>query len=158
KYNEVNFRRMRREAAEFGGPETLKEAPVAELMNARFEIDDEQVFDMPQGSSCCARLDVRFHADADDPIFAIALLNEKGATAFAASTQLTYGPTGQFRAGEIAMVRIRFDNLLAPGHYRLLASVARAGMQVQPYDARQDIASIVVYSTTAAGGAVDLPH
>ena len=157
-YNEINFKRMRQEAQKGGGPETLRRAPVAELLSASFELDDQPIRDIPQGSPCTVRLDVHFHADAVDPIFAIALWDERGATVFAASTQLSAGPTGDFHAGETAVVRVDFDNWLAPGRYRLFASVARPGLKVDPWDARQDISSIVVHATRPAGGTVDLPH
>jgi ABC-type multidrug transport system ATPase subunit len=158
-YNELNFRRMRKEAAQFGGPETLTAAPVAELRSARFEHPDgELALETAQGTPCVVCLEVYFHADAVDPIFAIALRNERGKTAFAASTQLTHGSTGHFRAGTTATVRVRFDNWLAPGRYRLLGSVAREGASVDAYDARQDISSVVVHATHSGGGEVDLPH
>ncbi|MGI8428680.1 MAG: ABC transporter ATP-binding protein [Solirubrobacteraceae bacterium] len=157
-YNALNFARMRREAAESGGPDTLLEPPVAEVMSARFELDGEQQFEILQGAPCCVRFDVHFHADARDPIFAVVLGNERGVTAFAASTQFSHGPTGSFSAGEAAVIKLRFDNWLAPGRYRLMASVARPGAQVDPYDARADISSIIVHATHSGGGAVDLPH
>jgi ABC-type polysaccharide/polyol phosphate transport system ATPase subunit len=156
-YNELNFRRMRREALESGGPQTLRDAPVAELMRAMFEDEDGRPqLEAPQGESCWARLEVYFHADAVDPVFAIALQDERGATAFAASTQITYGPTGRFRAGTTAVVRLRFENWLAPGRYRLLASVSADG--IEAYDARVEISSLFVHAERPAGGAVDLPH
>jgi ABC-type polysaccharide/polyol phosphate transport system ATPase subunit len=159
KYNEVNFRRMRQDAIELGGPDTLRAAPVAEILSARFELDDGQPqLEAPQGRPCRARFDVHFHADAVNPSFAVALHDDRGRTAFAASTQLTHGPTGRFAAGETAVVRVTFDNWLAPGRYRLLASVAREGAQVDAYDARQDISSIIVHASRPAGGAADLPH
>ena len=158
-YNELNFERIRREAKDFGGPETLLQAPVAELLGARFELANGEIqHAVPQGEPCCVQLDVRFHADTEDPIFAIALLNELGHTSFAASTQLSHGSTGRFRAGEIAAIRFRFENWLAPGRYGLFASVARDGARVDAYDARQDISSIIVHATHSGGGAADLPH
>ena len=158
-YNEVNFHRMRREALEFGGPATLTGSPVAQVLSAGFEAEDGQPrFEVDQGERCSARMEVLFHGDAVDPIFAIALHDEQGRMAFAASTQMTHGPTGEFRAGTTAVVRIRFDNWLAPGRYRLMASVAREGERVDAYDARQDISSLLVHPTRPAGGAVDLPH
>jgi ABC-type polysaccharide/polyol phosphate transport system ATPase subunit len=158
-YNELNFHRIRREAIEFGGPSTLTGAPVAQILGAGFESEDGQPqTEVRQGDRCCVRLEVRFHADAADPIFAIALGDEGGKTAFAASTQLTHGPTGRFAAGATAVIRLRFDNWLAPGRYRLMASVAREGDLVEPYDVRQDISSLTVHPTRPAGGAVDLPH
>jgi ABC-type polysaccharide/polyol phosphate transport system ATPase subunit len=158
-YNELNFRRMRREALEFGGPQTLKEAPVAELTRARFEQEDgEPQLEMMQGDPCWARLDVYFHADTVDPIFAIALIDDRGGTAFAASTQLTYGPTGRFRAGTTAVVRIRFENWLTTGRYRLTASVAPDEADPEAYDTRLEISSLIVHGRRPGGGMVDLPH
>jgi ABC-type polysaccharide/polyol phosphate transport system ATPase subunit len=158
-YNEINFRRMRREALQLGGPQTLKEAPVAELTRARFENEDGRPqFEALQGDPCWARIEVYFHADAVDPIFAIALQDERGGTAFAASTQITYGPTGRFEAGTTAVIRIRFENWLAPGRYRLTASVAREGVEIEAYDARLEISSLIVHAQRPGGGAVDLPH
>jgi ABC-type polysaccharide/polyol phosphate transport system ATPase subunit len=158
-YNEVNFKRMRREAVELGGPETLTGPPVAEVVGAGFEHGDgEPQFEIAQGQPCWAAIEVYFHSEATDPIFAMSLHDERGNTSFAASTQLTHGPTGRFAVGTTAKVRIRFDNWLAPGRYRMRASVAREGAQVDPYDVRQDIGSIVVHASKPAGGAVDLPH
>ncbi len=158
-YNELNFHRMRREAIEFGGPQTLRDPPVAEVTGARFEDwTGEPNFESVQGNSHWARIEVYFHADAVDPIFGFALQDEKGAIVFAASTQLTHGPTGRFQAGTTAAVRLRFENWLAPGRYRLMASVAREGAQVDAYDARQEISSLIVYAHRSGGGTIDLPH
>jgi ABC-type polysaccharide/polyol phosphate transport system ATPase subunit len=158
-YNEINFHRIRREAAEFGGPAPMRDEMVAQVISAGFESEDgSSQFEIDQGEPCCARMEVHFHADAVDPIFAAVLQNDRGETAFAASTQLTHGPTGRFAAGSSVVVRLRFDNWLAPGRYRLMASVARPGTTVEPYDVRQDISSLLVRPTRPAGGAVDLPH
>ena len=158
-YNELNFRRIRQEAIELGGPQTLKDAPVAELMRGRFEHEDGQPqFEALQGEPCWIRLEVYFHADAVDPVFAIALQDRRGGTAFAASTQITHGPTGRFKAGTTAVVRIRFENWLAPGRYQLLASVARDAVVPEAYDVREQISSLIVHAHRSGGGAVDLPH
>jgi ABC-type polysaccharide/polyol phosphate transport system ATPase subunit len=158
-YNELNFRRIRQEAIELGGPQTLKDAPVAELMRGRFEHEDGRPqFEALQGEPCWVRLEVYFHADAVDPVFAIALQDDRGGTAFAASTQITLGPTGRFKAGATAVVRIRFENWLAPGRYQLLASVARDAAVAEAYDVREQISSLIVHAHRSGGGAVDLPH
>jgi ABC-type polysaccharide/polyol phosphate transport system ATPase subunit len=159
-YNELNFRRVREEALQEGGPEALRRRPVAELLGAWFESGDgERIVSCAQGEGCSVRLDVRFHADVRDPLFAVALEDDRGQTAFAASTQLTHGPTGQFLAGNVAVVKLRFDNWLAPGRYRLTASVTRDGFSgADAYDMRTAISSIIVHSGHAGGGAVDLPH
>ncbi len=157
-YNEVNFRRMREEAAVLGGPDTLRQDPVAELVAAHFDVDGEPVLALEQGTPCCVQMEVRFHSDALDPIFAMAMRNDRGQVAFAASTQLTHGPTGTFRGGQTAIVKICFESWLGPGRYRLLASVARGGATVDPYDAREEISSVLIWASHSGGGAVDLPH
>ena len=158
-YNELNFRRVREEARQGAGPETLTRPPVAELLAAFFEGPyGEPLVEVRQGDPCCVRIEVRFHADAEDPVFAIALRNELGQTSFATSTQLNHGPTGRFLAGENAIVRINFENWLAPGRYRLTPSVTRAGTGADGYDLREDISSIIVHTGRPGGGAVDLPN
>ena len=112
RYNEMNFRRVREQAREEGGPDTLRRAPVAELVSAFFEAPEggAQV-SIPQGEACCVRLDVRFHDNAENPIFSVALRNELGNTAFATGTQLENELTGTFHAGDSATVRVRLRQL-----------------------------------------------
>ncbi|MDQ6605746.1 MAG: ABC transporter ATP-binding protein [Actinomycetota bacterium] len=158
-YNELNFRRVRTEATEQGGPEVLRRAPVAELLGAWFEsLDGQQRFEIAHGESCQVRMEVRFHTDTEDPMFAIALRNDLGHTVFAASTQISHGPTGRFRAGQVAHVVVSFENWLSPGRYRLTASVTRDGTVADAYDLREDISSVVVHTGQSGGGTVDLPH
>jgi len=158
-YNELNFRRVRREAREVGGPETLKRAPVAELLNAWFETaDGERTVQIAQGDPCAVRMEVRFHQPVENPLFALALRNDLGHTAFATSTQLSHGPTGSFAAGETAQIRVSFDGWFGPGRYRLTASVSRDGIGADAFDLREDISSVIVHAASTGGGVVDLPH
>jgi hypothetical protein len=132
---------------------------VAELLTAWFEsADGETQVSLGQGEDCCVRMDVRFHTETEDPLFAVALRNDLGHVVFAASTQHEYGPTGRFAPGEEATIRLRFPNWLAPGRYRLTASISRDGLGADAYDLRTDISSILVWSVHSGGGAADLPH
>ncbi|MGB0092665.1 MAG: Wzt carbohydrate-binding domain-containing protein, partial [Solirubrobacteraceae bacterium] len=159
KYNELNFRRVREEARDTNGPEVLRRAPVAEVLHAGFEsLEGEPLVHARQGEPCVVRVQVRFHANAEDPMFSIALTNDTGQTSFATSSQLDYGPTGHFRAGESTVIRVQFENWLAPGRYRLVAVVTSDGSADNAYDLRQDISSIIVHATRSGGGAADLPH
>ena len=129
-YNQLNFRQVREDAKIHGGPDALQRSPVAEVANAWFESPSgEKLVSVAQGQPCCVRMDVAFHADTTDPIYAISLRDEVGHTAFAADTQPSVGATGEFRAGEVATVRLRFDNWLGPGRYQLRASVSRDGLR-----------------------------
>jgi ABC-type polysaccharide/polyol phosphate transport system ATPase subunit len=157
-YNQLNFQLVRQEARDTGGPETLRRAPVAEVVRAVFESPTgDVVVTANQGEPCCVRMDVRFHADAENPIFAITGRNELGHAAFATSTHVDSLQTGRFRAGETAVVRFRFDNWLAPGRHRLMATVAREGFGADLFDLNAD-SSIIVLAAHPGGGIVDLPH
>jgi ABC-type polysaccharide/polyol phosphate transport system ATPase subunit len=158
KYNEMNFRRVREEARATGGPEILRRTPVAEIATAVFEsADGEVLVTAQQGERCVIRLEVRFHAATTDPIFGIALRSESGLPAFAASTNADEIETGEFTAGDTATVTFGFDNWLAPGRYRLSATVARAGIGDDLFDLHAD-SSVVVLADHPGGGGVDLPH
>jgi hypothetical protein len=158
-YNSLNFRTVREEAIELGGPEVLRRSPVAELLSATFEsIHKEPLAATVQGDPVVVRLETKFHADTENPIFALALRDDRGQAAFATSTQLEHGPTGRFRAGETAVIQIRFENWLAPGRYKLEASVTPDGFGANAYDLREAMSSIIVHATKSGGGAADLPH
>jgi ABC-type polysaccharide/polyol phosphate transport system ATPase subunit len=158
-YNSLNFRTLRADAIVSGGPEVLRRPPVAELLSATFEsVDGEPIVTMLQGDVCVVRLETRFHAQAENPIFAVALRNERGQAAFATSTQLVHGPTGVFAAGEVAVMTVRFENWLAPGRYNLEASVTPDGLGANAYDLREAMSSIIVHAARSGGGAADLPH
>jgi ABC-type polysaccharide/polyol phosphate transport system ATPase subunit len=161
KYNQLNFRRAREEPEVAGGPDLqdmLRAAPVAEVMNAVFESPTgETLVTAIQGEPCTVRMEVRFHADIENPIFAIVLRNDAGHAVFAASTVVDPNPTGWFRAGEIAVIRIRFENWLGPGRYRLTASVARAGLGDDLLD-RHEQSSVIVLAERPVGGETDLPN
>ena len=158
-YNQLNFHHVRTEAGESDtASEVLRKPPVAELRGARFESHDGLVLvTTEQGVPCRIRLEIHFHQDADDPIFAVTLQDEAGHAAFATSTQVKQIATGHFRAGETAVIQIPFENWLGPGRYRLIASVARDGLGADLYDMHVD-SSLIVLATHAGGGTADLPH
>ena len=159
KYNELNFRVVREEARRTRGAEVLRRDAVAAVTSARFEsAGGETLVYAKQGEPCCVRVEVHFHAPAQDPMFAIALLNDAGQISFATSSHLDYGRTGEFDAGENVGIVVRFENWLAPGRYRLVAVVTGDGSAENAYDLREDITSIIVYAEQSGGGAADLPH
>jgi ABC-type polysaccharide/polyol phosphate transport system ATPase subunit len=158
KYNELNFRRVREEAKQSGGPDVYRKAPVAEIVTAVFEADDGEVLvTAPQGQHLNARIDVRFHAEATNPIFGIALHNELRQPIFAANTFMDGITSGTFSAGDTVTVRFGFDNWLGPGRHRLSATIAREDAGADLFDIHMDT-SLIVTAAGAAGGAVDFPH
>jgi ABC-type polysaccharide/polyol phosphate transport system ATPase subunit len=158
-YNDLNFKRARREAVHDDNATAEQPLAAAMLQSARFESPEgETLVTIAQGEPCCVRLEARFHERVVDPVFAIALRNEFGLTAFNANTALRGEATGVFAPGEVAVARLRFDNCLAPGRYSVMASITDPGPVGQIYDTREDLSSIIVHASETGGGVVDLPH
>jgi ABC-type polysaccharide/polyol phosphate transport system ATPase subunit len=156
-YNQHNFRRTRQE---YGAPpaELPPENPAVQIGNAVFESDDgEPVVTADQGAPLVVRMDVHFTEDVVNPIFAIVLVNESGQVVFSTNTDVQRMTTGQFLAGTDASIRLRFQNFLSPGRYRLTASVAREGLGADLFDAHTSN-SIIVLADRPGGGIADLPH
>jgi ABC-type polysaccharide/polyol phosphate transport system ATPase subunit len=162
-YNKLNFEQLRDVARDEAGLDGTGRAPradaVAEIVSATFESPDgEKLVSSARGDACCVRMDVRFHGDAEDPIFSAGLFDELGHIAFVAHSNLEHGPSGRFGPGDEATVRIHFENWFAPGRYHLTASVNRNEPGADPFDKREDVGSIIVHASRSGGGVVDLPH
>ena len=156
-YNQQNFRRARQES---GAPEheIPPENPSAQVLHAWFESPSgETAVTSVQGESCTVKMEVRFAENLENPIFSISLLNEAGQPVFITNTDSQHMSTGAFAAGTEATIVLRFDNWLAPGRYRLVASVARAGLGADIFDAHMTN-SIIVIGDKPGGGITDLPH
>jgi ABC-type polysaccharide/polyol phosphate transport system ATPase subunit len=156
-YNKENFRRTRQE---YGASEEEipPENPDAAVLNAWFESSDGEIaVTAMQGEPLSVRMRVRFASDVEDPIFAMILINEAGHPVFVTNTDAQRITTGRFAAGTEATVALRFDNWLAPGRYRLTATIARAGLGADIVDAHMTN-SIIVLADRPGGGMTDLPH
>ena len=156
RYNELNFGRLIHSQTEEGrhGDHAL-----AEIKEAWFEdAGGARIKTLEQGRRCRMCMQVRFHADLDDPIFAFNLINEPRHTVFATTSEWSDGPSGHFAAGDTVTVRVGFDNWLAPMRYSLTPSVARAGLGADALDLREDLATLVVHGPRITGGIADVPH
>jgi ABC-type polysaccharide/polyol phosphate transport system ATPase subunit len=155
-YNELNFGGLVHERADGDRSESH---PEAEILDCWFEdAAGERVSATAQGERMAIGMEVRFHADITDPIFAVTLRNVVRHTVFATSTVWEREQTGSFSFGDSVLVRIELENWLAPGHYDATPSVARAGAGADALDLREDLASLTVHATRFSGGVVDLPH
>jgi ABC-type polysaccharide/polyol phosphate transport system ATPase subunit len=101
---------------------------------------------------------VEFHRDLPDPALSIAIQNEQHQTVFATSTQWTEERTGAWRAGDRAELAVRLPNVLAPGRYYVMPTIARRGGELQLADRWHNALSFVVTGTYASGGIVELEH
>jgi ABC-type polysaccharide/polyol phosphate transport system ATPase subunit len=154
-YNELNFGRLVHEFAE--GDRSGDQAS-AEITAAWFESRGERVTALAQGEPLELVMEVRFHTEQRDPIFAFALRNELGHTVFVTSTAIKEQETGSFAAGEVATVRAGLDHRFAPSLYKLTPSVAAAGGGANALDMREDLATIMLHATHATGGLLDPVH
>ena len=158
-YNELNFGRLVHEPTSADEEHRYGDHAVAEIVDCWFEDGaGERVATLAQGESVAVCMDVRFHADVDEPIFAVSIRNEPRHTVFATSTRWTGQPTGSFAAGDEVRVRIAYENWLAPSRYDATPSVARAGAGEDALDLREDLASLMVHGTRMTGGIADVPH
>ncbi len=157
KYNELNFGRMVHETASDAG-ERYGDQCAAEIRDAWFEDGrDERITAVSQREPVRVCMEVEFHEAVEDPVFAVTLRNEVRQTIFATSTEHDQPATGGFAAGDRTLVRIDFENWLAPSHYTATPSVARSG-GADVYDVREDLASLMVHGARLSGGVADLPH
>jgi ABC-type polysaccharide/polyol phosphate transport system ATPase subunit len=159
RYNEINFARQRPDSHEEPTGAVSGPLPDVQILSAAFESPGgEKIVSTAQGEPCCVRIDARFNADVENPMFSIGLFDELARVAFVAHSKLTIGPTGYFRAGQHVTARINFENYLAPGRYHLTATISRDGPGADAYEKLEDISSVIVHASKAGGGVVDLPH
>jgi len=128
------------------------------LMNAWFEDEHgEHVDNVPTGPRCTFAARVSFKEALTDPVFGVALSNEADRVVWAGSTERER--TGEFAAGTVAVFRITFDNMLAPGRYFASPWIGRQQGGEHVHDRHRNWTSVIVHGQMAStGGVVDLPH
>ena len=158
RYNEINFRRAIPHLDGPGGEERFGDR-AAEIVNVWFEDPDSvHVTELGHGQVGFVCLEASFREDVEDPVFGFVLRNEAGTAVFASTTDLLHGPTGGFAAGERVVARMRFENWLVAGTYRVTPSIARPGLGADAIDLRADVAELVVHGWFPTGGVTNLPH
>jgi ABC-type polysaccharide/polyol phosphate transport system ATPase subunit len=160
RYHELNFGRTVHQLAENGDEAEERFGDhSAEIVEAWFEDGEgERAGDMAHGELCRVCMRVRFHEAVEHPVFGFTLRNDTGATIFAATSDMTVGPTGSFAAGSEAAARFEFQNWLVASTYLLTPSIARNGPGADAYDLRADIAQLIVHGGLYTGGVTNLPH
>jgi len=111
---------------------------------------------VPQGEFVHVCVEVEFHQDMEDPIFAWALRNDSGLTVMVSTTSMHNRHTGKFKAGQSVVTRTGFAMRLAGNRYTLSPSVARRGVGSDVVDVREDMITLLVHSSHITGGVVDL--
>jgi hypothetical protein len=155
RYLEINFGRDQGGGSEDGGGAGAGDARVVEawVENGR----GERVTAAPQGERIVLNARVSFAIDVDDPEAAVYVLDEDHRATLVASSALEHERSGQFRAGDQAVFSFAFDNVLGPGRYNPMFTVAQRGFGLDVIDRFEGSFSFVVTAARPLGGAVDLP-
>ncbi len=110
-----------------------------------------------QGQSITLRARVAFHVEVSDPEAGLYVLNEEHKAVIVATTARERERTGEFRAGDEVVFSFSFDNILAPGRYSPVFTLAHRGAGVDLLDRFEGASSFVVTGADALGGLVDVP-
>jgi ABC-type polysaccharide/polyol phosphate transport system ATPase subunit len=153
RYNEVNFGQAPADAA--AGSTSL--GVRARLGKAWCEnVHGQPIVGAGYGDTCTLCMEVDFLDTVADVVFAVVLRNDVRHTTFVPMSGWEPVP-GPFGPGDRLLVRLTFDNYLAPSRYTLTPTVAATTPEYQVLDERQDVAALLVESPFVTGGTVDIP-
>jgi ABC-type polysaccharide/polyol phosphate transport system ATPase subunit len=130
----------------------------ARVVEAWVENDrGERVPSIPQHERVTLSARVSFMVGVEDPSASVYVLNEEHKAVIVANTAAENERTGRFVAGEEAVFSFAFDNILAPGRYSPMFTIAHRGSGLDLLDRFEGAFSFVVTGPDALGGLVDLP-
>jgi ABC-type polysaccharide/polyol phosphate transport system ATPase subunit len=156
RYLEINFGREAEAAtAEDGDRRGDGEARVLEAW-----VEDEagaRLSTVVQQQRMTLKARVRFMVDVDDPDAGVEVVNEEHRVIIVARTSAANERSGHFRAGEEAVFSFTFVNVLAPGRYRLIFTIAHRGSGLNLIDRFEGTFTFLVTGTAPQGGIVDVP-
>jgi ABC-type polysaccharide/polyol phosphate transport system ATPase subunit len=156
RYNEVNFSRLTPPEAD---EDAEARAGAVAIIDAWFEDGaGTRVVAVEAGQPVVACMRVAFREAIDDPQFSLVVRNEMRYPILAASSHRSVGASGHFSANDTAVVRVRFENWLAPDRYALTVVAAREGTGTDVLDHRPDAASLLVHGTYVSGALTDFPY
>ncbi|HEY5286854.1 MAG TPA: ABC transporter ATP-binding protein [Solirubrobacteraceae bacterium] len=157
RYLEINFGR---EATPSSGEEGEARGGDGDARVLEAWIEDEQgerPASLPQGRQIVLKALVRFEVEVEDPVASLYVLNEDHLAIVVATSSRVDERSGRFRAGEEVLCSFSFQNVLAPGRYNPLFTLAHRGTGMDLIDRYEGAFSFVVTGPEALGGAVDLP-
>jgi ABC-type polysaccharide/polyol phosphate transport system ATPase subunit len=158
RYLEINFGRG--PAATAGGGEARERAGDGEARIVEAWIEDsrgERSASLPQGRQLAIKARVRFEVEVEHPVASLYVLGEDHVAILVATTAREHERSGHFAAGEEALFSFSFQNVLAPGRYSPLFTLAHRGTGLDLMDRFEGSFSFVVTGPEATGGLVDLP-
>jgi ABC-type polysaccharide/polyol phosphate transport system ATPase subunit len=156
RYLEINFGRDPQAAATTG--EERAGDGEARIVEAWVQDEHgERLTSLPQGQRVTLKALVTFAMDVEDPIASVYVLNEDHIAVLVATTEREHARSGRFDAGEEVLFSFTFENVLAPGRYNPLFTLAHRGTGLDLMDRLEGAFSFVVTGPEAMGGLVDLP-
>jgi ABC-type polysaccharide/polyol phosphate transport system ATPase subunit len=160
RYLEINFGRDPAAAAA-GGAATVEGRGGdgdARIVEAWIEDEHgERPPSLPQGRQITIRALVKFMVDVEDPVAGVYVLNEEHVAILVATTARENERSGSFRSGEEVVFSFSFANVLAPGRYSPLFTLAHRGTGLDLMDRFEGAFSFVVTGPEATGGLIDVP-
>ena len=165
RYLEINFAHAAKQDAaasggEAGGGEDTDrggdgEARVLEAWVT--DADGERPASILQGQRVTLNALVRFEVDVEDPSASVYVLNDEHRAVLVATTAREHDRSGRFAAGEEVLFSFAFENVLAPGRYSPVFTLAHRGTGMNLIDRFEGAFSFIVTGASALGGVVDLP-
>ncbi len=154
RYLEINFGR----APEASGTEERAGDGDARVLEAWIEdAQGRRQASVGQGQRITLNALVRFMVDVEDPVASLYVLNEDHVAILVASTAQDSESSGRFAADDEVLIAFSFENVLAPGRYNPLLTIAHRGTGMDLMDRFEGGLSFVVTGVQPMGGLVDLP-
>ena len=155
RYLELNFGRDAEPRDLPGEREGDGDARVMEVWVENAE--GERVPAARQGQRLSLYARVRFMVSVEDPAAALYVLNDEHRAVIVTNTDALGDRTGDFDAGEEVVFSFSFDNILGPGRYSPLITLAHRGFGLNVIDRFDGGFSFVVTSPDSLGGLVEVP-
>jgi hypothetical protein len=155
RYLELNFGR---EPSAAGAPEGQGGDGEARILEAWVEDEQgERQSSLAQGRRVTLKAVVRFNVAVEHPAASLYVLNEDHVAVIVATSSRTHERSGRFDPGEEALFSFAFENVLAPGRYSPLFTLAHRGTGLDLMDRFEGAFTFLVTGPEALGGLVDVP-
>ena len=112
---------------------------------------------LPHGEPMVVAASVRFREAVEEPIFGFELHNGRGELVVHVTSADHHFRTGSYAAGEEAVFRFRFDNVLAADAYTGTPSIAHRAHRQNWMDRRERLLAFTVTSSLRINAAVEVP-
>ncbi len=117
----------------------------------------ERMTAIAQGRRLTLHARVVFMVPVEDPAAALYVLNDEHRAVIVANTDRRGERTGDFAAGEEVVFSFTFDNVLGPGRYSPVITLAHRGFGLNVIDRFEGSFSFIVTAPDSLGGLIDLP-